>query len=158
MQSSLDQISPTDYEKYYKAVQDGTVDKLPPLSTRATFFRPAYSIDPRYKTTMDEWARVPLDAKDEFVWNIKSTELNESSWTKLGHMDGNISFGYGFIRIGGGASRDWSDSEVTKESGTFEIELSAQRANLFNVSPGAWYVHLYESRLNHFALTLSTGM
>ncbi|GKU10915.1 unnamed protein product, partial [Fusarium langsethiae] len=47
---------------------------------------------------------------------------------------------YGFIRIGGGAGNSWSDSEVLKEEGSFEIELSAQNAGLFNINPGAWNV------------------
>ncbi|KAF9770485.1 hypothetical protein IL306_011976 [Fusarium sp. DS 682] len=115
MMSSLDQISPVDYEKYYKAVQDGTIGTLPPLKAVGTFNRPAYSIDPTYKTTMDQWAKVPLDAEDEFTWTIKSSQLDESSWKKLGHVDGRISFGYWFIRLGVGAGKDWEEPDVTKE-------------------------------------------
>ena len=140
MKCSLDQITPAQYRKYYQALQNGTVDTLPALPEPPVFYQPAYGIDPTYKTTMDEWARVPVDAKAEFTWKIKSSELKHSSWKKVGHGEGSASIDFGFIRIGTGPNSDWSDSKVTDESGSFEIELSAQRAGLFNISTGLWYV------------------
>jgi hypothetical protein len=138
MKICSDQIAPADYRKYYEALQNKTIDTLPPMKEGAPYYAPLYSIDPTFKTTMDEWAQVPLGDPDEFTWSIKSEEVKKSSWTKLGHLEGSGGISFGWLRIGGGASKDWSDSKVTTEAGSFEIELRAQRAGLFNVAPGAW--------------------
>jgi len=94
-----DQIPPADYRKYYQALMNKTVDSLPPMTEGASFLAPLYSIDPTFKTTMDEWAQVPLEAADEFSWSIKSEEVQKSSWTKLGHIDGGGGISFGWLRI-----------------------------------------------------------
>jgi hypothetical protein len=142
MKVCSEQIAPADYRKYYEALQRKTIDTLPLMTEGAGYYAPEYTIDPTFKTTIDEWAQVPLDGPDEFTWSIKSEQVTKSSWTKLGHVEGSAGISYGWIRIGGGASKDWSDSKVTTETGSFEIELRTQRAGLFNVAPGAWYVYL----------------
>ena len=67
MECALDQIKQTDYRKYYQALQDGNIGSLPDLLEPANFYLPAYGIEPGFRTTMDEWARVPLDANDELM-------------------------------------------------------------------------------------------
>ncbi|KAG5656862.1 hypothetical protein KAF25_011031 [Fusarium avenaceum] len=144
MKTTLNQINPSDYEKYYKATQNGTVGDLPALKVNGTFNRPAYTItNGTYKVLMDQWARVPMDAEDEFEYTIKYSELEETSWTKLGHRDAGIEFGWGFLRFRIGGSKEWKESEITKKSGSFEIQLSAQRAALVDVRPGAWNVERF---------------
>ncbi|KAJ8131565.1 hypothetical protein O1611_g2060 [Lasiodiplodia mahajangana] len=137
------QISANEYRKYYKALQDGSIGTLPPIQEGPVTYAPAYSIDPTYKVTMDEWARVPLDAKPEFNWTIKTETTKKSDWSKVGHQEGVGGFKLGWIQIGGGASKDWKESNVVNESGSYEIQLSAQRAGLFNVYPGAWNVQQF---------------
>ncbi|KAF4457206.1 hypothetical protein F53441_770 [Fusarium austroafricanum] len=140
MECSLDQINPAEYRKYFKALQDGTIDKLKPLKAKNDFTKQAYSIDPTFKATMDDWAKVPVSDPPQLTWSINSSSMSQSSWSQLGHEDGSAGIQFGFIRIGGGGSTDWKDSGITNTSGSFEIQLSAQRAGLFNVNPGSWNV------------------
>lgn len=132
------QISTNDYRKYIDAVRDGTIGSLPPMVEQPGYFVPSYATDPTFKATMDEWLRVPIDADPEYKWTIKSEDTKHSDWTKVGHEEGTGGFNFGWIRIGGGGSKDWKDSKVVDETGSFEIQLSAQRCGLFNIYPGAW--------------------
>lgn len=163
MKCSSDQIPPKEYEKLYREVVDTaqpttttTTTTVPALKNPDYFCMPAYSIDSTFKVTMDEWARATNDAKDDVTWTIKSDSIKQSDWKKVGHEEGSGGVSIGWLRIGGSAGKDWSDSKVTNESGSFEIQLSAKRAGLFNVTPGTWY-DLWKLPLSYLRLTQLLG-
>jgi hypothetical protein len=138
MKCTLDQIDPAEYRKLYEDLTNGTASATKPSDDSEFFCRPAYGIDNTFKTTMDEWAKVTSSGADDLTWTIKSEEIKESDWSKVGHQEGSGGISFGWLRIGGGGGKDWSDSNVTKESGSFEIQLSAKRGGLFNITPGLW--------------------
>ena len=62
---------------------------------------------------------------------MESFGLAPSSWKQLSHNEQSTRVDTGFIRTRDRDSKDWSELKLASQSGTFMVQLTAQRAGLF---------------------------
>ncbi|KAK0736007.1 hypothetical protein B0T21DRAFT_411219 [Apiosordaria backusii] len=120
-------------------------DRGPPVGEPVGYERPAYSLDPQYRDTMDRWAveydSTPSTGNAKVTWEQGS----KTSWKEFGFE--NIEAGggvtlFGFLRIGGhgGSHTEYENVKIDEKNSTVDIELKWKKLQFFNVYPGTWNI------------------
>ncbi|KAK0108921.1 hypothetical protein ONS96_002757 [Cadophora gregata f. sp. sojae] len=105
-------------------------------------WRASYSIDPTYRSTMDEWAR-SFDTTPPQKQTLEMSEGRDFRWQNYGHKEitgGASVSSYGLFRLGAQHNQSEKFDKVTTEysSSDIEITITWKAMRLFNVSPGIW--------------------
>ena len=112
-----------------------------PLDKDVRWF-PSYSIDPTYRSTMDQWARAFATTPNQ-TQTLKMEQGENFSWHNYGHKEISGSAGvkyFGLFRVGAKHNQSETFDKVTTDykSSDMEITLTWKAMRLFNITPGIW--------------------